>query len=74
MNFFVFQKTKENLEIAHGAITTITTYASWVNFEHLLSRDLELLKTLILLLETDDLKYTACECLATIFERKVRFG
>jgi len=60
-----------NINIAQAALKTITSFVCWVNFEHVLSRDNMLLKTVFLLLENKDMKYLASECLCTIFERKV---
>eukprot|EP00111_Clytia_hemisphaerica_P006003 TCONS_00017362-protein len=67
------EPTKANIIITKATLETITSFCTWVSFEHILSKDNLLLQTLLLLLENNELKLLAAECMSTIFERKVQY-
>lgn len=58
------------LRLAEASIFTITAYASWVKFDHLIAKNKILFQVLVWLLEVDKLKSHVCNCLSIIFERK----
>lgn len=47
-------------------------FSSWFKFEYLLADNKALFQILFWLLEVEELRYHAAECLDTIFQRKVR--
>ena len=53
------------------ALSTITSFAEWVDFKTLFMQECKLLKLLYTFINIEDLKTSSCECLLNIVSRKV---
>jgi exportin-5 len=58
--------------VAEQALLTLQGYLDWVKFNILFIQDCILLQVLCLLLDEEQLKISACECLLIIVSRKVQ--
>ena len=59
--------------LAESSLTTLSGYVEWVNIKFLVQDDAILLQTLCLLLQEDELRLKAAECLEAIAGRKVNY-
>jgi len=53
------------------ALSAVTSFAEWVDFVVLFTRECKLLVLLYKFITTEELKRVACECLLVILSRKV---
>ena len=68
---FQFSDAKRNIRLAEATLFTIMEFSSWIKFGYLLADNKALFQILFWLLEVEELRYHAAECLDTIFQRKV---
>ena len=64
-------KVPDQSHLRQVALSSITSFVEWVEFDVVLMHDCKLLKILYSFLEDESLKTPACECLLHILSRKV---
>ena len=60
--------------LSEAILSTLSGYVAWVNTKHLEQDNAVLLELLCFLLEDDELRMSAAECLELIVSRKVIFA
>jgi hypothetical protein len=71
VHVYIFKVLLQKL-LAESVLTTLCGYVEWVNIKFLVQENAILLQTLCLLLQEDEIRVKAAECLEAIAGRKVQ--
>jgi hypothetical protein len=71
LSVYIFKILLQKL-LAEAALSTLNGFVEWANIKFLVQDNAILLQTLCLLLQEDELRLKAAECLEAIAGRKVR--